>query len=137
MGDFGTSGVLSPTDLRCEGDLRDVEGRFSIGIGGLRDVGGAVAYGIWVWWCIGFFGTWRVNLPYHMDCRIAGRRGRRPLQICGLCGFSGRRGCCRLGIWGAGFCRASRAPSPTQLRFVGFVGCGVFTIIIILNSFIG
>ena len=39
MGDFGTSGVLSPTDLRCEGDLRDVEGRFSIGIGGLRDVG--------------------------------------------------------------------------------------------------
>ena len=80
VGDFGTSGVLSPTDLRCEGDLRDVEGRFSIGIGGLRDVGGAVAYGIWVWWCIGFFGTWRVNLPYHMDCRIAGRRGRRPLR---------------------------------------------------------
>ena len=62
------------------GGFRDVEGRFFLGIGELRDVGGVVAYGIWVWWCIGFFGTWRVNLPYHMDCRIAGRRGRRPLR---------------------------------------------------------
>ena len=57
--------VLSPRDLRCEGDLRDVEGvvaegfevcggfrdvegRFFIGIGGLRGVGGVVAYGFGV-----------------------------------------------------------------------------------------
>ena len=50
--------VSSPTDLRCEGDLRDVEGAVPYGFGvcgGFRDVGGVVAYGFEV--CVVFRGV--------------------------------------------------------------------------------
>ena len=40
---------------------------------------------------------WRVD--FYMDCRISGRRGRRPLRNLRC------EGCCRLGIWGVRVCR--------------------------------
>ena len=80
--------VSSPTDLRCEGDLRDVEGAVSYAVevrGGFAGRRGRRPLRIWGLW--GICGTWRGD--FYRDWGFAGRGGESFIGIGDLRGVEG------------------------------------------------